>query len=66
MKKISNKYTNNTFENIKHIDDDGNEFWFARELQKVLYKDWRNFQKVMDKAVLSANNSLSSEKRLGC
>ena len=63
MKKIGNKYTNNTFENIKHIDDYGNEFWFARELQKVLeYKDWRNFQKVIDKAVLSANNSISSEE----
>ena len=33
MKKIGNKYTNDTFENIKHIDDYGNEFWFARELQ---------------------------------
>ena len=63
MKKIEEKYTSNTFENIKHIDDYGNEFWLARELQKVLeYKDWRNFQKVIDKAVLSANNSVSSEE----
>ena len=63
MKIISNKYTENTFENIKHIDEYGNEFWFARELQKVLeYKDWRNFQKVIDKAILSANNSVSSEE----
>ena len=63
MKKISDKYTSNTFENIKHTDDYGNEFWFARELQKVLeYKDWRNFKKVIDKAVLSANNSVSNEK----
>ena len=36
MKKISDKYTSNTFENIKHTDDYGNEFWFARELQKVV------------------------------
>ena len=63
MKIIGNKYSNNTFENIKHIDDYGNEYWYARELQKVLeYKDWRNFQKVIDKAVLSANNSISSEE----
>ncbi len=63
MKKIENKYSNNTFENIKHIDDYGNEYWYARELQKVLeYKDWRNFQKVIDKAVLSANNSVSGEE----
>ena len=46
MKKIGDKCTSNAFENIKHIDDYGNEFWYARELQKVLeYKDWRNFQK---------------------
>ena len=36
MKIIGNKYSNNTFENIKHIDDYGNEYWYARELQKVL------------------------------
>ena len=54
MKRLKNKYNNSTFENIKHIDEYENEFWFARELQKVLeYKDWRNFQKVIDKAILS-------------
>jgi len=53
---------NNTFDNIKHIDEFGNEYWYARELQKVLeYKDWRNFQKVIDKAVLSAKNSASNK-----
>lgn len=58
MKKISDKYTNNTFDNIKHIDDYGNEFWLARELQKVLeYKDWRNFLKVLNKAKESCRNS---------
>ena len=51
MKKIGNNYTNNIFEDIKHIDEYGNEYWFARDLQKVLeYKDWRNFLKVLDKA----------------
>ena len=46
MKKIGNNYTNNIFEDIKHIDEYGNEYWFARDLQKVLeYKDWRNFFK---------------------
>ena len=58
MKIIEKKYSNNTFENIKHIDDYGNEYWYARELQKVLeYKDWRNFQKVIDKAKESCKNS---------
>ena len=63
MDKIENKYSSSIFENIKHVDEYGNEYWLARELQKVLeYKDWRNFKKVIDKAVLSANNSISSER----
>ena len=58
MKKIDNNYTNNTFEDIKHIDEYGNEYWFARDLQKVLeYKDWRNFLKVLDKAKEACCNS---------
>ena len=36
MKKIKDRYTNNIFENIKYIDEYGNEYWYARELQKVL------------------------------
>ena len=63
MKKLDEKYTNSTFESIKNMDENGNEYWFARELQKVLeYKDWRNFKKVIDKAVMSAKNSVSSEE----
>ena len=51
MKKIGNRYTNNIFENIKHIDEYENEYWYARELSKILeYKDWRNFLKVLNKA----------------
>ena len=58
MKKIDNNYTNNIFEEIKHIDEYGNEYWFARDLQKVLeYKDWRNFLKVLDKAKEACCNS---------
>ncbi len=58
MKKISDKYTNNIFENIKHIDDHGNEYWYARELSKVLeYRDWRNFLKVLKKAKAACKNS---------
>ena len=63
MQEIENKNTNSIFENIKHIDEYNNEFWYARELQKVLeYKDWRNFQKVIDKAITSAENSISIKK----
>ena len=40
MKKIVDRYTNNIFENIKHMDEYGNEYWYARELSKVLeYRD---------------------------
>ena len=36
--------TEKIFEDIKHIDEVGNEYWHARELQRVLeYKNWRNF-----------------------
>ena len=53
------KYSENIFESIKHIDQNGNEYWYARELSKVLkYRDWRNFQKVVDKAIISAKNSV--------
>ena len=63
MQEIENKNTNSIFENIKHIDEYNNEFWYARELQKVLeYKEWRNFQKVIDKVVTSAENSISIKK----
>ena len=46
------------FESIKHTDEDGNEYWYARELQKVLkYDKWENFEKVVTKAKLSCNVS---------
>ena len=58
MKKIENEYNNSIFENIKHIDEYENEFWYARELSKVLeYKDWRNFLKVLNKAKEACKNS---------
>ena len=58
MEEIFNKSASKTFENIKHIDEYGNEYWFARDLQKVLeYKDWRNFLKVLDKAREACCNS---------
>lgn len=46
------------FEDIKHTDENGVEFWYARELSLVLdYTQWRNFSKVIDKAMLSCQNS---------
>ncbi|MGH4117891.1 DNA damage-inducible protein D [Clostridium sp.] len=46
------------FENIKYVDENGSELWYARELADVLeYTQWRNFAKVIDKAMLSCKNS---------
>ena len=36
MEEIINKSTIKTFEDIKHIDEYGSEYWLARDLQKVL------------------------------
>lgn len=48
----------NNFEEIKHIDENDNEFWYARELQEVLeYTEWRNFSKVIDKAKKACESS---------
>ncbi|MEI6609079.1 MAG: DNA damage-inducible protein D [Deltaproteobacteria bacterium] len=47
-----------SFEAIKHLAEDGHEFWYARELAMVLeYVQWRNFTKVLDRAKLSCKNS---------
>ena len=46
------------FENIKHVDDDGNEYWYARELQKVLeYKRWDKFYNVIESAQVACSIS---------
>lgn len=47
-----------TFEDIRQLDEYGNEFWLARSLAKVLeYSDYRNFSSVIEKAKISCNNS---------
>ena len=45
-------YSQQTFENIKHIDENGTEFWYARELQKALeYTEYGKFLPVIEKAI---------------
>ena len=57
LEKTSN-YTNETFESIKHIDETGAEYWYARELQKILeYTEWRKFENVINKAIISCENT---------
>ena len=53
MKEIDKN--NKSFEEIKHIDENGVEFWYARELMPVL--NWQNFEKIIDKAKISCENS---------
>ena len=44
-------YTESLFESIRHINEYGEEFWYARELQIALsYKRWDRFLNVIDKA----------------
>ena len=63
MNEISN-YNENVFENIKHVDENGNEYWYARELQTMLgYKEWRLFSAVIEKAHIAcsqSNNQINS------
>lgn len=52
------EYTEKIFEDIKHFDEEGNEYWYARELQTALdYKEWRKFENVIYKAKIACNNS---------
>lgn len=46
------------FESIKHIDENSNEYWLARELQIALeYAQWRRFNEVIGRAIISCDNS---------
>ena len=64
MKYLDEKenYNNRTFEDIKHVDENGIEYWNARELQLVLdYKEWRKFEGVIKKAKEACKNAGISE-----
>ena len=51
-------YSESIFENIKHIDEFGNEYWDARELMPLLeYSKWENFHKVIKRAMLACETS---------
>lgn len=54
----ANSYTESLFESIKHINEYGEEFWYARELQIALeYGQWRRFNEVIERAKISCENS---------
>lgn len=63
MKQIEKKYSNKNFEDIKHITEDGIEYWYARELMWVMeYTKWENFKKVIGKTMTTCKNSEISIK----
>lgn len=52
------KYSEQTFESIKHVNEYGEEYWLARELQLVLeYAQWRRFSDAIERAKLACKNS---------
>ena len=56
--KITKDKDITTFEDIKHIDENGNEYWLARELMPLLeYSKWENFHKVIKSAMITCQNS---------
>ena len=57
MNKVQ-EYNEKTCEEIKKVDEFGNEYWEAREMQKVLeYTQWRRFKGVIDKAIIACEGS---------
>lgn len=57
MNELAN-YSEQTFERIKHINEYGQEYWLARELQPVLeYSQWRRFEEAIERAKISCSNS---------
>ena len=61
MKKELTKLSDvneSVFESIKHLDENGMEFWYARELMMALgYKRWDKFSNVIDSAKTACMNS---------
>ena len=58
MSEMIRHYSEETFESIKHINEFGQEYWLARELQVVLeYSQWRRFAETIDRAIEACENS---------
>jgi DNA-damage-inducible protein D len=58
MKKEVIVKLHGSFEELAKRDEQGVEYWLARDLQELLgYSKWENFSKVVDKAKISCRNS---------
>ena len=52
------EYTEKLFEDIKQIDEKGNEYWLARELMPLLqYSKWERFSNAIDNAKIACEKS---------
>ena len=57
MKELE-KINETIFESIRHVDDDGNEYWYARELQYILgYNQWRSINDLIKRAKVACKES---------
>ena len=53
------EYTNKIFEDIKHIDENGNEYWCARELMPILeYSKWERFLNAIENAKIACGKRI--------
>ena len=58
LSKEETNYSESLFESIKHINEYGQEFWYARDLQVALeYSKWENFHNVVKKAIEACKGS---------
>ena len=52
------KINDTIFESIRHVDDEGNEYWYARELQYILgYNQWRSINDLIKRAKVACKES---------
>lgn len=51
-------YSEEIFEKLKHVNEYGREFWYARELQVALeYSQWRYLKEAIERAKTACTNS---------
>ena len=52
------KENTSPFDSIRHFDDNGNEYWSARELQGLLgYERWERFDDTIERAKVAIKNT---------
>jgi hypothetical protein len=54
------KQDNSAFDSIRRFDEQGNEFWMARDLMKLLgYQKWERFEDTVSRAQVACENAES-------